>query len=235
VACKLTVPATSQNLLAAPPPEIVADRLADIRVRVERQGRDPQSVRIVAVTKGFDASAPRAAYAVGLLDIGENYPDELIAKATEPRPEGAVWHMLGAIQRRRVKALAPVVGCWQTVSREVEVASIAEHSPGASVFIQIDTSGAAGRNGCTPDVAPQIASAARDHGLDLRGLMTIGPLGPPAEAKSGFELVAGLASDLGVGELSMGMTDDLEVAVAAGSTMLRVGRALFGERPPRPG
>jgi uncharacterized pyridoxal phosphate-containing UPF0001 family protein len=223
---------SSPILLAAPPLGVVADRLADIRARIERQGRDPQSVRVVAVTKGFDASAPRAAYAAGLLDIGENYPEELLAKAREPRPEGAVLHMLGAIQRRRIKSLAPVVGCWQTVSREVEISAIAEHSPGASVFIQIDTSGAAGRNGCTPEVAPQIASAAREHGLDLRGLMTIGPLGPPSEARPGFELVASLGSELGVGELSMGMSDDIEVAVTAGSTMVRVGRALFGPRAP---
>jgi uncharacterized pyridoxal phosphate-containing UPF0001 family protein len=226
----MPVPPTSPTLLAAPPAEVVADRLAGIRARIERQGRDPESVRIVAVTKGFDGSAPEAAYAAGLLDIGENYPDELLAKAGEPRPEGAVWHMLGAIQRRRIKTLACVVGCWQTVSREVEISSLAEHSPGTSVFIQIDTSGIAGRNGCTPDEAPSIVSAARDHGLDLRGFMTIGPLGPPAEAKPGFELVASLASDLGLGELSMGMSDDIEAAVSAGSTMVRVGRALFGPR-----
>jgi uncharacterized pyridoxal phosphate-containing UPF0001 family protein len=225
---------TSQSLLKAPPAEVVSERLAGIRERIEGAGRDPQSVLVVAVTKGFDTSAPEAAYAAGLRDIGENYPDELIAKAAAPRPTDAVWHMLGAIQRRRIKTLSPVVGCWQTVSRDVEVLSIAEHAPGASVFIQVDTSEIAGRNGCTPEEARRLAALARDAGLGLRGLMTIGPPGPAGDARPGFELIASLALDLGVAELSMGMSDDIEVAVMAGSTMVRVGRALFGPREPRP-
>jgi PLP dependent protein len=212
--------------------EVVAERLAGIRSRIEGSGRDPDSVRVVAVTKGFDESAPRAAYEVGLEDIGENYPDEILSKGPEPRPSEAVWHMLGAIQRRRIKTLAALVGCWQTVSRDVEVRSIAEHAPGASVFIQVDTSDVAGRNGCIPDDAPGLVSLARDAGLLTRGLMTIGPLGRPDEAEPGFRLVASLALELGLAELSMGMSDDIEVAVSAGSTMVRVGRALFGPRAP---
>jgi PLP dependent protein len=223
-------------LLSAPPAEVVAERLAGIRLRIERAGGDPAAVRIVAVTKGFDASAPGAAYAVGLRDIGENYPDELVSKALQvsteagPGSPGLVWHMLGAIQRRRVKTLAPVVGCWQTVSRTEEVSSIASHSPGAMVFVQVDTSGAAGRNGCTPQDAPRVVASAREAGLAVRGLMTVGPLGSPDEARPGFDLVASLALALGLDELSMGMSDDIEVAVSSGSTMLRVGRALFGPR-----
>ena len=220
-------------LLEAPPAEVVSERLDGIRTRIQGAGRDPESVRVVAVTKGFDRSAPDAAYAAGLLDIGENYPDELVAKAAAPRPADAVWHMLGAIQRRRVKTLAAVVGCWQTVSRDVEVLSIAEHAPGAAVFIQVDTTGMANRNGCAPEEVPRLAGTARECGLRLRGLMTIGPPGPPGQARQGFELVASLAADLGVAEISMGMSDDLEVAVMAGSTMVRVGRALFGPRGPR--
>lgn len=220
--------------LEAPPVEVVSERLAGIRARIERAGRDPESVRVVAVTKGFDNSAPDAAYAAGLLDIGENYPDELLAKAAAPRPADALWHMLGAIQRRRVKTLAGVVGCWQTVSRDAEVLSIADHAPGAAVFIQVDTSGLANRNGCTPEEAPRLAALAGQCALRLRGLMTIAPPGPPDQARPGFELVASLAADLGVTEISMGMSDDLEVAVMAGSTMVRVGRALFGPRESRP-
>ena len=119
-------------------------------------------MRIVAVTKGFDASAPRAAYASGLSDIGENYPDELLAKAGEPRPEGTVWHMLGAIQRRRVKSLAPVVGCWQTVSREAEISSISRALSGG-VGVHPDRHlRVSGRNGCTPEAAPLIVSMAAE-------------------------------------------------------------------------
>lgn len=220
------------TLLHAPPAEMVAERLLGIRMRIEAAGRDPDAVRVVAVTKGFDASAPEAAWAVGLRDIGENYPDEIVSKAQVQGPSDSILHMLGAIQRRRVTTLASLVGCWQTVSREAEVTSIAEHAPGAPIFIQVDTSQIAGRNGCTPKETPGLVRLAQEAGLLTRGLMTIGPTGPPASAKPGFEQVASLAHDLGLTELSMGMSDDIEVAVRAGSTMVRVGRALFGPRTP---
>jgi PLP dependent protein len=223
------------SLLEAPPAEVVAGRLANIRGRIENAGGDPAAVSVVAVTKGFDASAVAAAYAIGLFDIGENYPDEIVSKAKAPRPADAVWHMLGAIQRRRIRTLAPLIGCWQTVSRDVEVVSIAEHAPGAAIFVQVDTSGVAGRNGCAPADAPRLVALARDAGLVTRGLMTIGPLGRPEAAKPGFDQVASLARDLGLAEVSMGMSDDIEVAIQAGSTMVRVGRALFGLRTPGSG
>jgi PLP dependent protein len=218
------------DLLQAPPLEVVAERLAGVRRRIESAGRDPAAVRVMAVTKGFDASASRAAWALGLRDIGENYPDEIVSKADVLGPDDSVRHMLGSIQRRKIKILAPLVGCWQTVSRDVEVRSIAEHAPRAAVFIQVDTSQISGRNGCTPEEVPRLVALARDAGLLTRGLMTIGPLGPPDAARPGFELVATLARELDLAELSMGMSDDIEVAVSAGSTMVRVGRALFGPR-----
>jgi len=110
-------------LSAAPPAELVAERLTEVRKRVIEAGGDPGSMRIVAVTKGFDASAPAAALAVGLQDVGENYADEFLSKAEHFFQAGAasaphvVWHMLGAIQRRKVKELASVVGCCPGQSR----------------------------------------------------------------------------------------------------------------------
>jgi len=97
--------------------------------------------------------------------------------------------------------------------------------------VQVATTQLPGRNGATAADTPRLVAAARDAGLVTRGLMTVGPPGPPEAAKPGFELVAALARDLGLAEVSMGMSDDIEVAVKAGSTMLRVGRALFGPRP----
>ncbi len=231
-------------LASAPPPDVVTARVVALRRRIEEAGRDPSAVRIVAVTKGFTSSAIDAARRAGLFDIGENYVDELLTKAgagahdsgdevdvAEPETR---WHYLGAIQRRRVRVLAPVVSWWQTVSRVVEGASIALHAPGATVLVEVDTTGAPGRNGCTPAEVPALVASLREQGLDVRGLMTVGPAGPPEESRPGFRLTAHLARDLGLPEVSMGMSDDLEVALSEGSTMVRVGRALFGERPLRP-
>jgi len=210
---------------------VVAGRLSALRLRIENAERDPAHVRIVAVTKGFDESTPAAALAVGLVDVGENYADELIAKASSERaPEVVTWHMLGSIQRRKTKALASVVGCWQTLSRTEEVESLARHAPGAQVFVQVETTGLPGRNGCDPRSTPGLVADALRAGLAVRGLMTIGPPDDPEGARRGFELVASLGQDLGLEELSMGMSDDLDIALRAGTTMLRVGRGLFGSR-----
>jgi uncharacterized pyridoxal phosphate-containing UPF0001 family protein len=221
---------------SVPPVEVVRARLEVLRRRIADAGRDPAGVRIVAVTKGFAPEAVRAALAVGLPDIGENYAAELISKAAElsGSTDGACWHYLGAVQRRRVRSLAPVVGCWQTVCRGVEGEAIASHAPGAAVLVEVDTTGLPGRNGAPPGDVPALVGSLRGQGLDVRGLMIVGPPGPPEAARPAFRVTARLAADLGLPEISMGMTDDLEVAVSEGSTMVRVGRALFGERPPRP-
>ncbi len=234
-------------LASAPSPDVVMGRVAALRHRIEEAGRDPAGVRIVAVTKGFTSSAVDAARASGLYDIGENYADELLTKvgagglvgdgagvgvgSGEPETR---WHYLGAVQRRRVRVLAPVVSWWQTVSRVVEGVSIASHAPGATVLVEVDTTGAPGRNGCPPSEVPALVASLREQGLDVRGLMTVGPAGPPEESRPGFHLTAHLARDLGLPEVSMGMSDDLDVALSEGSTMVRVGRALFGNRPLRP-
>jgi len=169
---------------------------------------------------------------------------ELSATSTGPgttRPPhddgaGALrWHFLGAVQRRRVRDLAPVVTCWQTVSRVVEGEAIGAHAPGATVLVEVDTTGIPGRNGVPPTEVPSLVRSLRDLGLEVRGLMVVGPPGPAEGARRGFRATARLARDLGLPEVSMGMTDDLEVAVVEGSTMVRVGRALFGDRPSRAG
>ncbi|MFZ0665532.1 MAG: YggS family pyridoxal phosphate enzyme [Acidimicrobiales bacterium] len=225
-------PSADPVLLAAPPVEVVVERLQAIRTRIKDAGGDPEAVRVVAVTKGFDQSAIRAAIEAGMTDVGENYPQELLSKASAADSPGVTLHMIGAIQRRRIKALATVVDCWQTVSRSEEISSLAELAPGVAVFIQVDTTGRPDRNGCSPADAPRLVSTAGEAGLRVRGLMTIGPgpQVPETETVSAFETVAGLARDLDLGEISMGMTEDLQPAVAAGTTMLRVGRALFGPR-----
>jgi uncharacterized pyridoxal phosphate-containing UPF0001 family protein len=188
-------------------------------------------VRVIGVTKGFGVDAVEAARAAGLHELGENYAGELVAKAAAA-PAGTAWHFLGAIQRNKVAQLAPLVAVWESVSRAEEGARIARFAPGAAVLVQVDTTGLPGRNGCRPDDTASLVAGLRGLGLEVRGLMTVAAPGVDA-ARTAFGAVAGLADRLGLEERSMGMTEDLEAAVAAGTTAVRVGRALFGDRPPR--
>jgi PLP dependent protein len=207
----------------------VAARLAAVRERISRAGGDPKRVRVLAVTKGFGAEAVLAARTAGLTDIGENYAAELAQKA--PGPPGTQWHFLGAVQRNKVSALAPLVDVWQGLARLAEGERIARFAPGARVLIQVDYTGLPGRNGCNPQDVPTLVEALSDLDLSVQGLMTVAPPEPSA-ADAAFRSLARLADTLDLPERSMGMSEDLEAAVAAGSTMVRVGRALFGERPP---
>ncbi len=220
-----------------PPPGVVAARLEVVRDRIAGAGRDPDDVRVVAVTKGFGVDAVLAARDAGLGDIGENYAPELVAKhaaVAEARSTARLrWHYLGAVQRRRVRTLAPLVSWWETLARAVEGTAIAAHAPGATVLVEVDTTGLPGRNGAAVAEVPGLVAALREAGLHVAGLMTVAPPGEPEEARPGFRTTAHLARDLGLAELSMGMTGDLEVALQEGATIVRVGRALFGERPPK--
>jgi uncharacterized pyridoxal phosphate-containing UPF0001 family protein len=217
---------------------VVASRVADVRRRIEAAGRDPATVRLVAVTKSFSVDAVTAALAAGVTDIGENYAAELLSKATVlagaagkgPSPQ---WHFLGAVQRRRVRDLAPVVGCWHTLARAVEGEAIAARAPGARVLVEVELSGQPGRNGVAPSAVPGLVASLAGLGLDVAGLMVVAPPGPPDTARHAFRTTARLAQDLGLAELSMGMSGDLDIALQEGSTMVRVGRSLFGDRPPR--
>ena len=213
----------------------VVDRLAEVRARIEAAGRPPDDVVVVAVTKGFGIDAVEAANAAGLVDVGENYAQELAGKVDEARADtDRRWHFLGRVQRNKVRLIAAAVHLWQGVDRVSAGEEIARRAPGAKVLVQVRIAGDEGRNGCEPDDVPELVERLDDLGLDVRGLMAVGPAGPPELARPGFRTVSALADRLGLVERSMGMTDDLGVAVEEGSTMVRVGRGLFGARPVAP-
>jgi pyridoxal phosphate enzyme (YggS family) len=204
----------------------VTDRLAELRDRIERAGRDPRDVTVVAVTKGFGAEAVSEAITAGLVDIGENYADEVVTKSASV--PGARWHFLGAVQRNKVKVLAPLVSCWQTVDRLAAGEAIAQRAPGAAVFVQVNLVGDPRRPGCDEADAPALVDGLRGSGLEVRGLMGVAGREDP---RADFRRLAALGRSVGLNELSMGMSSDLEAAVQEGSTMVRVGTALFGARP----
>jgi pyridoxal phosphate enzyme (YggS family) len=203
--------------------------LAVVRARIAAAGGDEAAITLVAVTKGFGPGAVLAAAQAGLPDVGENYAQELVAKAATA-PGGMRWHFLGPVQRNKVALLAPHVHLWQAIDRRAAGQAVGRRQPGARVLVQVNVTGQEGRHGCPPDDAAALVGALREDGLDVRGLMAVGPGGEPEAARPVFRHLAALARQLGLSELSMGMSDDLEVAVQEGATMVRVGRALFGPR-----
>ncbi len=209
---------------------LVAERLAEVHERIRRAGG--VDVRVLPVTKTFGIDACWAAHRAGCTAVGENYAQEVVGKLGGQSLPFAV-HFIGQLQTNKVRMLAPVVSVYETVDRPSLVAELAKRVPGATVLLQVSTEGDQGKGGCPIAELPALLDHARAAGLDVRGLMTVGPTeGGPDAARPGFRAVRGLLDRLGLSVLSMGMTDDLEVAVQEGSTQVRVGSALFGARPP---
>ncbi len=216
----------------------VGARLEAVRERIANAGGEVGAIRIVAVTKGFGLAAIRVARALGLDAIGENYADELVAKAERlarlGEARGCSWHFLGAIQQNKVARLAPYVARYEGVDRLVEGRRIAREAPGARVLVEVDFSQAPGRGGVAPEAAAGLVGQLRELELCVEGLMTVAPLGEAAEAARAFGGLSELADGLELAERSMGMSDDFELAVRAGATTLRLGTVLFGPRLPPP-
>jgi PLP dependent protein len=210
--------------------DLVAERLAAVHERIARAGG--VGVTVLPVTKTFGIEACWAAHRAGCAAVGENYAQEVASKLGAPDLPFGV-HFIGQLQTNKVRLLAPIVTVYETVDRPSLVAELAKRVPGAAVLLQVSTAGEHGKGGCALDDVPALLDTARGAGLDVRGLMTVGPTdGGPEAARPGFRAVRALLDRLGLAVLSMGMTDDLEVAVQEGSTQVRVGSALFGARPP---
>jgi pyridoxal phosphate enzyme (YggS family) len=208
----------------------VPSRLSDVRRRIAAAGGDPASIRIVAVTKGFGADTVHAAFEAGLLDVGENYAQELEAKAASA-PAPVRWHFLGPVQRNKVKRLAPLVRMWHGIDRAVAADAVAAASPGVEVLVQVNLTGDASRPGCRPEDVDALVAHCRRRPVALTGLMTVGVAGDLERTRACFVWLARRARQLDLGELSMGMSEDFEVAVEEGATTLRLGQILFGPRP----
>jgi hypothetical protein len=215
----------------------VAARLADVRARIAAAGGGPE-VGVLAVTKAFGPDVVDIAVAAGCDAIGENYAQELVAKRDAIAGHAGLGvHFIGQLQTNKVRQLAGLVTVYETVDRTKLAREIAKRAPGAAVLIQVDTSAltgdtAAGKGGCPIAELDALVDSVGELDLELRGLMTVGPTeGGPAAARPGFDAVRAAVDRLGLAECSMGMSDDLEVAVECGSTQVRVGTALFGSRP----
>jgi len=211
----------------------VRSALAVVSDRIRAAGGD-DSVSILPVTKGFGPDAIEAAIGAGCSSIGENYAQELIAKREVLTREQDIVdvHFIGQLQTNKVRQLADLVDVYETVDRLRLASEIAKRAPGAKILIQVDTGSEQGKGGCPTSELAALVDGVGELGLDLRGLMTVGPTsGGPEAARPGFKQVREAVDRLGLSVCSMGMTADLEVAVQEGSTQIRVGQALFGSRP----
>jgi pyridoxal phosphate enzyme (YggS family) len=231
----------------------IAGNVAAVRERIEgaarRAGRDPGEVTLVAVTKAVPAHDVAAAVAAGVCDIGENRAQELVAKAAAlgvlagggpahvdagPGGAGAVrWHFVGRLQSNKVRAVAAIAARIHSVDRPSLVGPLTRHARAVPLLVQVDLAGEPQKGGCEPAEVGGLVERLVAAGCRVDGLMTVPPLGD--DPRPWFDALAVLAGGLGLPQLSMGMSDDFEVAVERGATIVRVGRALFGPRAETPG
>lgn len=222
----------------------IAENLRDVRDAMTRAaeaaGRDPASVRLIAVSKTHPPGVVDEAIAAGQIDFGENYVQEVREKAAQVEGD-ARWHFIGHLQRNKAKYLAPWAHLVHTVDNERLAAEIdkraAGHGRKIGVLVQVNVAREGVKSGCEPEAAEAVVRAVLElpH-LELRGLMTMPPFWPAEQVRPFFrglrELRDRLQDTIGCAlpELSMGMSADFEVAIAEGATLVRVGTKVFGAR-----
>jgi len=222
----------------------IARQLNAVRERIEaaarRAGRDPRSVRLVAASKTQPALAIRAAYAAGARDFGENYVQEALSKRAELSDLSDVrWHLIGHLQTKKARIAAGAFDLVQSLDsiRLADALAKARPDPPIAVLVEVNLGGEASKTGVPPDEVEALINAVRAK-VEVRGLMAIPPpASNPEHSRTYFVQLRGLrdrlaaAAGFALSDLSMGMSDDFEIAIEEGATIVRVGRAIFGERP----
>lgn len=214
----------------------IAERVATLRARVDdvarAAGREPSAIAILAVTKTQPRDAVVAAIEAGLHDVGENYVQEARAKYVALPP--CTKHFVGHVQTNKAKAIVELFDVVQSVDRLEAGLALAKAARALArrprVLVQVNVSPAE-RFGAPPAEAPALAARLRDEGLDVDGVMAIGPLDGDVDAA--FRTAREAFARVGGRTLSLGMSADWESAVRHGSTMIRIGTAIFGPRPPK--
>ena len=220
----------------------IGDRLEQVRGRiadaVRLAGRESESVRLVLASKTQPPAAIAAAFTAGARDFGENYVQEALSKRFALGQRDLRWHLIGHLQTNKARAAVETFNLIQTLdSQRLAAALFRLHpSPPMPVLVEINLAGETSKSGIEPQSAEALINAVRDQ-VNVQGLMTIPPVTAASEAARRFftelrklrdRLAA--ATGLALSQLSMGMTDDFVVAILEGATIVRVGRAVFGER-----
>ena len=219
----------------------IADNLQAVKKRIERAavaaGRDPSTVTLLAVSKMHAAARIQDAAAAGQRAFGENYVQEGLEKMDAlSGTKGLEWHLIGPLQSNKTRIAAERFDWVHTVASEKVARRLAEQRPAGleplNVLIQVNASGEASKSGVSPAAAATLASSIAHLGnMRLRGLMAIPEPGAPRERyREVRELYEGLKGEFGFDTLSMGMSDDMDTAIAEGATLVRIGTAIFGQR-----
>ena len=230
--------------------ETVAFRLGRVRERIAaaaaRAGRRPEEITVVGASKTVDTARIRAAIAAGLRDFGENYVQEAQAKLADPalRPPGVQWHLIGHLQTNKARTAVDLFAIIQTLDSPRLAAALGRRAAASEkrlrVLLEVDYTGSPERTGLRPEAVPSAVEALLDlPALELIGLMTVPAVGlSEGETRAVYRGLRQLRDDLAPrypsvswDHLSMGMTDDFELAIEEGATIVRIGRAIFGERP----
>ncbi|MSQ33329.1 MAG: YggS family pyridoxal phosphate-dependent enzyme [Dehalococcoidia bacterium] len=218
----------------------IAERVASIQGRIAaacaRAARDPRGVTLVAVSKTFPPAAIAEAYRAGLRHFGENRVQEAQEKAPQVSALGAtpVWHLIGHLQTNKARAAAGLFAIIHSVDSVRNAEALSRYAQGTlPVFLEVNVAGEANKSGVAPEDARSLWKAVQGLAhIPVLGLMTVAPLAADPEAvRPVFRRLRELRDDLGLAGLSMGMTDDFEVAIEEGATHVRIGRAIFGARP----
>ena len=214
-----------------------------IRATAKRAGRDPDSVRLVAVTKAFGADAVLAAYEAGHRLFGENYVQEAQKKIEAVVKPDIVWHMIGHLQTNKAKYAAKLFDTIESVDSKKLADELSKRTAAVGksqkILVEVNLSDEETKSGCKEsELFDVVEYAGSLSNLELLGLMTVPPFLPPEEVRPYFKRLRKLALDIGaksfkgvtMRELSMGMSADFEVAIEEGATIVRVGTAIFGQR-----
>ncbi len=225
----------------------IATRLEAVRERIaaacERAGRDPAEVTIVGVTKTHPVEAVEEALATGQVDLGENRAQELVPKAEQAAEMGLKprWHFIGGLQRNKVRQVLPHIAVLHSLdsvrlANEIEKRAEQGRSPDPDVplpcYLEVNIGGEASKQGVEPAGVGELLSGVADlRHVEVVGLMTVAPqVDDPERVRPVFRELRELARAHGLAELSMGMTEDYEVAIEEGATVVRLGRVIFGPR-----
>ena len=223
---------------------MIAENLASVRARMEaaatRAGRRAEDVTLVAATKEVDAEQVAEAIAAGVRDVGENRAQELQNKQSALAGSPVRWHMIGTLQRNKVSQVVGRVALIQSVDSPRLAEAIARRALAddleQDVLIEVNAGGESSKHGVDPADAPVFAGRLLEmEGLRLRGLMTVAPAGDPRVSRAAFRALRDLGDRLrdrapAASELSMGMSEDFEIAIEEGATIVRIGSAIFGAR-----
>jgi pyridoxal phosphate enzyme (YggS family) len=211
----------------------VRERMA---AAADRAGRDPSSIRLVAVSKAKSVTDIEKVYSLGHRDFGENRAQEMVEKAAR-LPDDIRWHFIGGLQTNKARLVRPITHVLHSMDRETLAVAWAKGSGlPPPVLIQVNTGEETQKFGASPAETDEVLDRVLALGIEVRGLMAIPPYSAdPEEQRPHFSLLREMRDRLAIAhptltELSMGMTDDFEVAIEEGSTVIRVGRAIFGER-----